>query len=153
DFSTAAARRRACEDEVRLNARLAADVYLGVVPLVVDAGGGLALSGRGRVVDWLVEMRRLDERHELGHRLRRGLVGERDLGALGRTLARFFAVAARVPRSGAAYRRRLPRDIRATRRVLAEPRYGLPGARLHAVEQALLAVLRAHVPLFDARVR
>src|SRR5512135_1803160 len=39
DFSTLEARRRDCEDELRLNRRLAATVYLAVVPLVQDAGG------------------------------------------------------------------------------------------------------------------
>ena len=33
DYTTLARRRRCCEDEVRLNRRLAPDVYLGVVPV------------------------------------------------------------------------------------------------------------------------
>ena len=33
DFSTPEKRRRACEEEVRLNRRLAPDVYLGVEPI------------------------------------------------------------------------------------------------------------------------
>jgi uncharacterized protein len=33
DFSTREARRLDCEEEVRLNRRLAADIYVGVVPL------------------------------------------------------------------------------------------------------------------------
>ena len=36
DFSTPEARRRNCSEEVRLNRRLAPDVYLGVVPLTID---------------------------------------------------------------------------------------------------------------------
>jgi aminoglycoside phosphotransferase family enzyme len=37
DFSTAELRREACENEVKLNRRLAPGVYLGVVPVVVTA--------------------------------------------------------------------------------------------------------------------
>src|SRR5690242_6386053 len=36
DFSTLELRREACEAEVRLNRRLALDVYLGVLPIVRD---------------------------------------------------------------------------------------------------------------------
>ena len=36
DFSTLALRRRCCEEELRLNRRLAPDVYLGTVPLTLD---------------------------------------------------------------------------------------------------------------------
>ena len=51
DFSTLALRRRDCEEEVRLNRRLAPDVYLGTVPLTRDASGNLHLGGAGEVVD------------------------------------------------------------------------------------------------------
>ncbi|MBK8740827.1 MAG: hypothetical protein IPM02_15450 [Betaproteobacteria bacterium] len=54
DFSTLEARRQSCEDEIRLNRRLAPDVYLAAIPLTVDAEGGLRLNGTGAVVDWLV---------------------------------------------------------------------------------------------------
>src|SRR3954462_11642411 len=39
DFSTLEARLRACEAEVRLNSRLAAGTYLGLVPVRRDAAG------------------------------------------------------------------------------------------------------------------
>lgn len=45
DFSSPQRRRAACEDEVRLNARLAPGVYLGVVPIVRRPDGGLAFGG------------------------------------------------------------------------------------------------------------
>ena len=56
DLSTKAKRRANCEREVRLNRRIAPDVYLGVVPLD-DA------QGNGR--DFLVEMRRLPDNRRL----------------------------------------------------------------------------------------
>ena len=45
DFSTLAKRRHFCEEEVRLNRRLAPEVYLGVVPVTRDDQGG---AGGGR---------------------------------------------------------------------------------------------------------
>jgi aminoglycoside phosphotransferase family enzyme len=47
NFSTVDARRRNCEREVRLNRRLARDVYQGVVGLTVSKQGYLQLSGEG----------------------------------------------------------------------------------------------------------
>src|SRR5262245_471216 len=38
DFSTLEKRRHFCEEEVRLNRRLAPRVYLGVVPVTADGG-------------------------------------------------------------------------------------------------------------------
>ena len=60
DFSTLARREAACRAELKLNRRLAPDVYRDVVPLVRSAHG-LAIGGAGEVVDWLVVMNRLDE--------------------------------------------------------------------------------------------
>src|SRR5579863_5668768 len=48
DFSTLEKRRHFCEEEVRLNRRLAPAVYEGVVP-VVRSGSGIRLEGEGDV--------------------------------------------------------------------------------------------------------
>src|SRR5579885_1694049 len=66
DFSTLARREAACRAELRLNRRLAPDVYLGVIPLTATEGK-LALGDGGDVIDWLVVMRRLDEGGTLEH--------------------------------------------------------------------------------------
>jgi len=59
DFSTSEARERACREELRLNRRLAHDVYLDVMPVTQNDRGDFAFHGDGLVVDWLVHMRRL----------------------------------------------------------------------------------------------
>ncbi len=58
DHRTLAARASACNEELRLNRALAADVYLGTAPLVLTKTG-LGIGGDGTIVDWLVQMRRL----------------------------------------------------------------------------------------------
>jgi hypothetical protein len=62
DYSTLDLRRRFCEAEVEINRRTAPKIYVGVVPVARSAGGGLSLGGAGRPVEWLVEMRRFDQR-------------------------------------------------------------------------------------------
>src|SRR5947208_9544858 len=74
DFGTLEKRRHFCEEEVRLNRRLAPRVYLGVVPVAAD-GGRLRVGGRGEVVEWAVRMERLPEDATLRARLLRGEVG------------------------------------------------------------------------------
>src|SRR5436309_8030766 len=58
DFSTPEKRLHFCEQEVRLNRRLAPSVYLGVVP-VVRTAQGVRFEGEGEVIDWAVKMQRL----------------------------------------------------------------------------------------------
>ena len=59
-------REAACR--ARLNRRLAPDVYLDVAPLQISSIGG----ENGLVADWLVVMRRLDERAMLEHAIAAG---------------------------------------------------------------------------------
>src|SRR5438477_12554466 len=71
DFRTLERRRHFCEEEVRLNRRLAPAVYLGVVPITRSAGG-LKVGGEGEAVEWAVKMARLPDRAALRESLRRG---------------------------------------------------------------------------------
>ena len=58
DYSTPGCRRHFCEEEVRLNSRLAADTYLGVVPVARDSTS-IRMEGTGEIIDWAVKMKRL----------------------------------------------------------------------------------------------
>lgn len=59
DHRTIGGRHRACAAELRLNRELAGNVYLGLIPLVRGKTGALSLGGRGRTIDWLVDIKRL----------------------------------------------------------------------------------------------
>ena len=59
DFTTLALRRRFCQEEVRLNRRLASDVYLGVDGDQGHARRRRASRARGRTLEVAVVMRRL----------------------------------------------------------------------------------------------
>ncbi|UZK69676.1 AAA family ATPase [Sphingomonas sp. S1-29] len=81
DFSTAPLRKAALEAELRLNRRLAPDLYLAVHPITREGDGGLAIDGAGEAVDWLLEMRRFDDDSLLDDRARLGPI---DLGLMAR---------------------------------------------------------------------
>jgi len=65
DFSTAAARRHFCEEELRLNRRTAPEIYVDVLPLsepleafLHDPAAALARSHHETATDWVLRMRR-----------------------------------------------------------------------------------------------
>ncbi len=90
DYSTLERRRFYCEEEVRLNRRLAPDVYLGVVPIAL-AGGQARVEGKGRAVEYAVKMMRLSAERMLDSLLRAGKAGEADVRRLAHIIADFHA--------------------------------------------------------------
>lgn len=101
DFRTPEARHRACRDEVRLNRRLAPDVYLGVEPVrKTSRGHAVGGDGEGPVVDWAVHMRRLPDDSSAAALLARGELDSLALAVLAERLALFFAGAPSKPQFG-----------------------------------------------------
>jgi aminoglycoside phosphotransferase family enzyme len=154
DFSSLEARRVNCEEELRLNRRLARDVYIEVIPLMSAPDDRLVLGGGGggEVVDWLVKMRRLPARLMLDHAMREGGVTRDDVRRFTRVLAGFYRHAPRVVVDPGEYRERFRAGIRDSRHALAVPEFGLPPARLEAVTAGLLEVVEREAPRFDRRV-
>jgi aminoglycoside phosphotransferase family enzyme/predicted kinase len=89
DFTTLEKRREACDAEVRLNRRLAPEVYIDVVPVTVDAAGVHEIAGRGAVVEWAVHMRRLALEGRADELLKAGLLEPQHIDELATHLARF----------------------------------------------------------------
>lgn len=94
DFTTLPKRLHFCEEEVRLNRRLAPAVYLGVVP-VTRSATGVRFEGDGAVVEWAVKMERLSEGASLLERLKRGEVSTSLVEMLAERVAAFHAQAER----------------------------------------------------------
>jgi len=130
DYRTLAARRLGCESEVRLNRRLAPDVYLGVRSLTRDANGEFAIDGAGEVVDWLVEMRRLDRSRMLDAMLAAGRATPDDLRRVSRLLAEFYRGAEPAVRDGATLAARLQTQVQANHAVLGQLEPASAGALL-----------------------
>ena len=99
DFRDVESRHRACEDEVRLNRRLAPEVYLGVEPVRLTSHGH-ALVGDGPVVDWAVHMRRLPDAASAASLLEQGRLDARSLGTVAELLATFLRAARPTPDFG-----------------------------------------------------
>lgn len=133
DFTTLQARTFYCREEVRLNRRMAPDVYLGVVALQWHAGAfalvpEAQLPAPGETVDWLVKMRRLPAQRTLAHLIRSGQLQTDGVDALGDLLAEFFRGAPAAPVNADDYLARFQYEQVATREVLLRPQFGLPDA-------------------------
>ena len=88
DFTSLDKRLHYCREEVRLNRRLAPDVYEGVVPLTTS-GGQLSVGGEGTPTEYAVKMIRLPESATLLGRLQQGEVNAAMMKTLGRRIAAF----------------------------------------------------------------
>jgi len=93
DYSTLGKRKAACEAELAVNRPFAPQLYRRVLPVTRATGGALALGGEGEPVEWLVEMRRFDERMTLDHLAGAGKVDAALGDALGRVAAAAHALA------------------------------------------------------------
>jgi uncharacterized protein len=93
DATTPARRRSLCEDELRLNWRLAVPIYLGVLPITRDRDEGLALAGDGPVVERVVWMRRMPADRMLDRLVMDGAADAGMVGRLASVLADFHASA------------------------------------------------------------
>ena len=97
NFSTLELRELNCRREVRLNARLAPDVYLGVEPVRYDGERVSIGMGDGDIVDWAVVMEQLDDRRLGVGVVERGELTGEHLAALVEVLVPFYENARRGP--------------------------------------------------------
>jgi aminoglycoside phosphotransferase family enzyme len=114
DLSSAGARRQNCQEELRLNRRLAPDVYLAAIPLTVDAEGNLQLDGNGISVDWLVKMHRLPHHYMLDYGIAHHTLQEIDVRNVALLLARFYQESTSIDFSSLAYQQILAEAVRSS---------------------------------------
>jgi aminoglycoside phosphotransferase family enzyme/predicted kinase len=100
DYSTLALRQHYCQEEVRLNRRLAPTVYLGVVPVWQQADRYWVGEDRpaqqkpdAAVIDYMVKMRRLPGQQTLGALLAVGHITQENIQAVSQRLCSFHATA------------------------------------------------------------
>jgi aminoglycoside phosphotransferase family enzyme len=151
DYSTLAKREMNCRAELMLNRRLAPDVYEQVVPLTLSARG-LAIGGPGEVVDWLVVMRRLDENRTLEHAIAANTLAAWQLDRVVATLVDFYRRAQAVFVSPAVHLAQWRRNLAYNKRVLLDPRFGLPAGLIERIDAALRGFFRRRARLIEARV-
>lgn len=151
DASTVAARKYLCDEELRLNKRLAGDVYIAAVALTMDHASRLELEGAGTVIDWLVKMQRLPADSMLDAKIRRHEIPEQGICRTAQKLARFYQQSQPLRLTAAEYRFGLESGIRGNRDVLTRPVFALREDLARAVCAIQLKFLAREFSLFDRR--
>ena len=105
DFSTLDLRRRFCAEELRLNRRLAPQLYLAVVPIggsvrEPSVGDDGAPVGTIAAIEYAVKMVEFPQSALFDGRLARGELGAQQIDALADVVAAFHAQAASTPPAG-----------------------------------------------------
>ncbi len=118
DFSTPELRHRACLAELRLNRRLAPEIYIAVLPLTQANTGEWLVNGKGAPIDWLVQMRRLNDSQSLAALVRAQSLTTKDGNAIINHLASFYRALPKLAVTPEEYQHTLERHIRANRDVL-----------------------------------
>jgi len=152
DFSTLPRREAACRAELKLNRRLAPDVYREVIPLVRSAHE-LALGGDGEIVDWLVAMNRLDETQMLDRVIAEARLHPWQLDRLAAVLVQFYRRASAALVSPEAHAAEWWRSLAFNRRILLDPRFGLPPGCMRHVDAMQRRFLTERADLLAERVR
>jgi aminoglycoside phosphotransferase family enzyme/predicted kinase len=125
DFTSLERRKYYCEEELRLNGRLAPDLYLDCLPIGGEPANPI-LGGGGAAIEYAVRMRRFPQQALLDRVLAAGRLEPRHLDALARRLAEFHrAIPAADPAApfGAPEQVRQPMldDFTCARPLLVDP--------------------------------
>jgi len=88
DFSTLEKRHHVCEEEIRLNRRLAGEIYLGVVPITgsIDTP---QLNGNDAVIEYAVKMRQFEAGMEFDQLIKQGELTNAHIDELATCVASF----------------------------------------------------------------
>ncbi len=152
DFSTAALRRQACDDELRLNRRLAPDVYLDVLPVYHDQQGQPTWEPSGDPIDWVVHMRRLPANRMMDHVIRVGNISDHDCESVATMLSGFYQAEPPLEIAPQEYRQRVAAHVRANHKDMTAANQHLPLPIVSRITASLMRMLKLEPNEFDARV-
>jgi len=99
DFSTLQLRRHYCEEELRLNRRMAPQLYLDVVP-ICGTERSPQVGGEGRAIEYALRMHQFPQSAQLDKQLDAGLLNENDMRDLAETVAAYHQDAIALDFSG-----------------------------------------------------
>ncbi len=150
DYSTPERRRRCCLEELRLNRRTAPQLYRRVRSVRRTPDGRLALDGRGRAVDYVVEMTRFDADAQFDRLAARHALDWALMPRLADAVAHLHKVA--EPRSDQGGRAGMSATLRGIRKALRTHGRGvLDLAAAERLSAASRGALRRRAGLLDTR--
>jgi len=153
DFRTLEARLKNCSEEVRLNRKLASDIYLGIIPLVIDETGKLQIEEEGKIVDWMIKMKRIPEKNMLDYAIQHDCIDVISLGQVARLIAEFYKTSSPVLITVSQYIKKLEADIFFNYNELTLPLFELSPVLLKELRAGQMAFLTENHSLFNERIK
>lgn len=152
DLRTIEARFKNCTEEIRLNKRLAKNIYTAIVPLVLNEEGKMQVEGKGAIIDWLVKMKRISDKNMLDHAILHQRAHKTTIEKTARLLAEFYRSSPPIPMNAAAYKKKLKDEITFPFTELLQPVFNLPVKTIERIYSTLVRFLNSHGPLFETRI-
>jgi len=157
DYSTLARRHHFCEEEIRLNRRLAPKAYLGVVPILKSRGGfvlGNGTTSESRTVaEFAVKMLRLPEDRMLDVLVNAGKIGVNEIDAIAQKLVSFHLAASvdQAPIYGApdSIWQRLSDNFKETESFVGKT---ISQSQITCIQEFSVASMEQHQSLFEIRL-
>jgi aminoglycoside phosphotransferase family enzyme/predicted kinase len=154
DFTTLEKRKFYCEEELRLNRRLAQDVYLDVTPLSQDRQGRFHPGDAGTVIEYAVRMKKLPADRMLKALLHGNQADEQILNRVALRIAAFHASARTGPHidevgSMATLRQNHEENFEETKMMIGVT---LPRHQYHLVSDFARVFMSQNETLFAKRV-
>ncbi|QCF24923.1 AAA family ATPase [Hydrocarboniclastica marina] len=154
NFSTLDRRKHFCEEEVRLNQRLAPDLYLDVLA-ITGTPEKPELGGSGEPIDYAIRMRQFSQDNMLGNLHASGKLTTAHIDSLADQLARFHDSIPKVPAAlnlgtPDAVREPMVQNFDQIRPLLGDPQLE---AQLDQLEAWTLSTFDRLKPLIDRRYR
>jgi len=150
DYSTLEKRKVACEEEIRINRPLAPQIYHRVVAITEEPDGSLKVDGRGRPVEYAVDMSRFDESRTLDHLAKAGPLDANLASAAADAVVASHAIAPRA--DGKAWVASIPGLVDGNSNGLRKGNH-LVAEEIEQVDQASRAMLLRLRPLLEERGR
>ena len=151
DFTTLAARRHYCEEELRLNRRLAPELYLEVVP-ITGTPGKPVIGGTGAAIEYAVKMKEFAQSALLDNAIACDEIKPADIKTLARTIADFHArLVPDSARAGDPDISVLPPARENFEQMLQLPDAAGDSAALSSIRDWTLREYGAHSALFEQR--
>ncbi|TYL89686.1 AAA family ATPase [Bradyrhizobium rifense] len=150
DYSTLEKRKIACEEEVRINRPHAPQIYHRVVTITEEPDGSVKVDGRGRPIEYAVEMSRFDESRTLDHLAKAGQFDADIASGIADAIAASHAAA--TPADGKAWISSIPALIDGNSNGLRLGNH-VPAAEIEQLAQASHAAFLHACPLLEERGR
>lgn len=152
DLTTIESRYFNCLEEVRLNKRLAPEIYLGVIALCIEKNGELKLEGKGEIIDWLVKMKRIPDEDMLDQVIKKKKSTKETISPAANLLVNFYKQSPRIEMNAEQFKEKLKQEIDIIYKELTDPLFRLPKITIDQINETLITFLKDNATVFNKRI-